>query len=106
MVNGFHVDVEQLRTHVRNIDAVRSRFGAVKSASTHIAQDDQAYGLLCGWISGILEDKHHKTDELIAYVEENLGLVGTELTSVANDYAAMDNTAADRIKAVGVVGGQ
>ena len=106
MADGFHVDVEQLRTHARNIDAVKSRFGAVRSASTHIAQDDQAYGLLCGWISAILEDKHSKQDELIAYVEENLGLVSAELTAAANDYAEMDNTAADQIKASGVVARQ
>jgi hypothetical protein len=106
MADGFHVDVGQLRTHARNIDAVKARFGAVKSASAHIAQDDQAYGLLCGWISAILEDKHGKQDKLIAYVEENLELVSAELTAAADDYANMDNAAADQIKAAGVVAGR
>jgi hypothetical protein len=106
MVDGFHVDVPQLRAHAGNIDAVKARFGAVKSASTHIAQDDRAYGFLCGWISAILEDKHRKQDELIAYVEESLGIVSEELHSAAEDYTAMDNTATDRIKAAGVVEGQ
>lgn len=106
MVDGFHVDVEQLRAHARNIDSVKSRFDAVKSASSHIAQDDQAYGLLCGWISGILEDKHRKTDELVTYVEENLAIVSRELGSAAEEYAAMDNTATDRIRAAGVVEGR
>jgi hypothetical protein len=103
MADGFHVDIEQLRAHARNVQAIQARFGAVKSASSHIARDDRAYGLLCGWISGVLEGRHARQDEIIAYVEESLGLVVTELGSTADEYAALDGTSSDRIRAAGVV---
>lgn len=103
MADGFHVDIEQLRAHARNVAAIRARFAAVKAASAHIAQDDQAYGLLCGWISGVLEGRHAKQDELIAYVEESLELVAAELGLTANDYEALDGGASDVIRQAGVV---
>ena len=103
MAGGFHVDIEQVRAHARNVDAIRARFAAVQAASAHIAQDDQAYGFLCQWISGVLEGKHAKQDELIAYVAENLELVSAELGFTADDYAAADGGAADLIREAGVV---
>jgi Excreted virulence factor EspC, type VII ESX diderm len=101
--DGFHVDIEQLRAHARNVDAIRARFGAVKSASAHIAQDDQAYGVLCGWIASVLEGRHAKQDELIAYVEESLELVAAELGFTADDYEAVDGGASDLIRKAGIV---
>lgn len=95
MGDGYSVDIEQLRTHAGNVDKLRERFGAVKGASAHIAQDDQAYGLLCGWISAILEGRHQKQDELIAYVEENLSLVAKSLRDSADDYEEQDATVVD-----------
>ncbi|ALG10329.1 type VII secretion target [Kibdelosporangium phytohabitans] len=97
----FHVDVAQLRAHADNIDAIRERFGAVKSASAHIAQDDQAYGLLCGWISGVLESKHAKQDELVAYLEETLDLVATRLRLSASHYETVEGSNTDKIRSAG-----
>lgn len=93
-MDGYAVDIEQIRAHSRNVEAVRARFEAVKSASSHIAQDDEAYGLLCGWISGLLEGRHTRQDELIAYVEENLSLATQSLDDTAEDYEVLDNEAA------------
>ncbi|HVD89886.1 MAG TPA: type VII secretion target [Jatrophihabitantaceae bacterium] len=103
MADGYEVDIAQLRTHATNVEAIKARFAAVKDASTHIAQDDSAYGLLCGWISAVLEGRHTRQDELIAYVEENLALVATALRATATHYESVDNTGADLIRAAGVV---
>jgi hypothetical protein len=103
MADQFHVDIQQLRTHAQNVQAVRQRFDAVQSASTHITQDDQAYGLLCGWISGVLEGRHQKQDELLAFVAENLDMVTRELELTADAYDEIDNDNADRISQAGVV---
>jgi len=102
MGHGFNVDVEQLRAHARNVEAIQARFDAVKSASAHIAQDDQAYGLLCGWIAGVLEGRHTRQDELIAYVQENLVLVAASLRTSADDYDAVEDTNAGLIRSAGV----
>ncbi|HEU5470966.1 MAG TPA: type VII secretion target [Actinophytocola sp.] len=103
MADQFHVDIQQLRSHADNVQAVRQRFAAVQSASGHIAQDDQAYGLLCGWISGVLEGRHRKQDELLAYVAENLDMVSQELELTADAYDTVDNDGADRMNQIGVV---
>ncbi|MEU5940096.1 hypothetical protein ABZ807_13065 [Micromonospora sp. NPDC047548] len=100
MGDGFAVDAEQIRTHAHHVEALKARFEAVKAASTHIAQDDAAYGLLCGWISGILESKHGRQDELIAYVEENLSLAVAGLRRTAEGYDAVDDAAAILISRV------
>ncbi|QTR04611.1 hypothetical protein J7S33_07075, partial [Saccharothrix algeriensis] len=71
----FQVDVEQLRALAANVAEIQARFAAVKAASAHITQDGQAYGVLCEWISGVLEGRHTEQDELIAYQEETLGIV-------------------------------
>jgi hypothetical protein len=101
MADGFAVDVAQIRAHVARIDAVQQRFGAVKSASAAISQDDAAYGVLCGWMAGILERRHVRQDQLIAYVEENLRLAADSLIKVSEDYSTADDTAAQRITRAG-----
>jgi hypothetical protein len=100
MGDGYDVDIEQLRTHAGNLEKLRDRFGAVKDASTHIAQDDQAYGVLCGWISGILEGRHQKQDDLVAYVEENLSLVAKSLRDAADVYEEMETNTAGTMNGI------
>jgi hypothetical protein len=99
-MDGFDVDPQQLRTHAGSIEALRDRFGAVKTASANVAQNDAAYGLLCGWIAGVLESRHTRQDELIAYVEENLTLVAESLRDTADDYETQDGTRADEFSRI------
>ena len=101
MTDAFSVDADQLRRHVAHLDAVRARFGAVRSASAAIAQDGSAYGLLCAWLPAVLEGRHHRQDGLIAYVEENLSLAADALTEVAGAYDDVDAGAADAVHRAG-----
>ena len=101
MGDGYTVDIEQLRTHARNLESLKERFAAVKAASTHIAQDDQAYGLLCGWIAAVLEGRHQKQDELVTGVEENLSIAARTLRDNADDYEEMDNRVVDTMGRIG-----
>jgi hypothetical protein len=98
---GYRVDPEQIRRHATNIEAVAARFAAVEAASRHIAQDDEAYGLLCGWISGVLEGRHVRQDELVAFVAENLSLAATSLRATADHYLAVDGEIADTLRSTG-----
>ena len=100
-MGDYDVNTDQLRAHAANVEAIMARFEAVKAASAHIAQDDQAYGLLCGWISGILEGRHATQDDLLTFAERNLGDVARELRESADDYDAMDNDNERRINAAG-----
>jgi hypothetical protein len=101
MADGYTVKPEELRRHATNLDSLKARFEAVKSASTHITQDDQAYGLLCGWISGILEGRHQEQDSLLDFAASNLDLAAQELRDSATDYEEMDTVASDKMKTIG-----
>jgi hypothetical protein len=80
---------------------VRQRFGAVRAASSAIAQDDAAYGMLCSWMAGILERRHTRQTDLIAYVEENLRLASEALIRTGQDYDDVDDAAAHRLRQAG-----
>ncbi|MDP9793569.1 hypothetical protein J2S43_002081 [Catenuloplanes nepalensis] len=97
---GWSVDAEQIRAHAGSIDRVRAGFGPVNGASTNIAQNDAAYGLLCGWISGILEARHVRQDEIVAYVEENLRIAADLLRKTADAYEAADTDAESSMKGI------
>jgi hypothetical protein len=101
MSDGFTTNPQEIRTHAANVDSLRERFGNVKAASSHIAQDDQAYGLLCGWISGVLEARHQKQDELLGKAEENLSLVAKSLRDTADDYEAREQGVAGVMDSIG-----
>jgi len=90
MGTGYTVDPEQLRQHASNLEALQDRFDAIKSASTYIQQDDEAYGTLCGWISGCLEDRHQRHSGIVDYVAENLGMAAQAVRACADDYDASD----------------
>jgi hypothetical protein len=102
--DAFQVDSSQLYRHASNVMAVRDQLTAIKEASTAISADHSAYGLLCGWISGILESRHAGQDALYVYVEESLRLMADAVTAAGRDYDATDASAHDRIKASGGVG--
>ncbi|MBL7256208.1 type VII secretion target [Paractinoplanes lichenicola] len=101
MSDGFSVDARQIRAHAAKVESIEQRFAAVKSASSAIVADDAAYGLLCGWMAGILEARHAKQDELYAYVEENLRLASEALVRTSQDYEVADDAAADRLRKAG-----
>ena len=103
MSDSFHVDSAQLYRHASNVRAVRDQLAAIKDASRAIAQDDAAYGVLCGWISAILERRHVGQDGLYAYVEENLQLMADALADTGKEYDAADTTAQGRMRAAGGV---
>jgi hypothetical protein len=101
MAGGYQADLAQIRRHARNVEAVGARFAAVRAASAHIARDDGAYGLLCGWLPAVLEGRHQRQDSLLAYVEENLCLAADSLAAVAAAYEEADAGAADAIRRAG-----
>ena len=101
MSDGFSVDARQIRAHATKVDGIQQRFAAVKAASSAIVQDDAAYGMLCGWMAGILEARHARQDELHAYVEENLRLASDALVRTGQDYELADDAVAERLRRAG-----
>lgn len=82
----------QIARHADNVELVRVRFAAVKDASAGIAGAESTYGLLCRWITEDFRARHRRQDELFAYVEENLRLIGESLRTIAGVVPAFDPT--------------
>ncbi|MEU8662429.1 hypothetical protein [Actinoplanes philippinensis] len=101
MADGFSADVDQIHEHAAKIAAVRDRFAAITAASAAITRNDAAYGLLCGWMSGILQERQEAQKTIYSYVEENLRLAQEALIRTGHDYTAADTAAADRIRRSG-----
>lgn len=104
MSEAFQVDTSQLFRHAGNVRAARDQLTAIKGASSAISQDDSAYGVLCGWISAILERRHGSQGQLYTYVEENLQLLAEALDSTGRDYDAVDGNAQSMIRAADGLG--
>jgi uncharacterized protein YukE len=90
----INVDPQELRTHSAHIQDLVSRIESVRSASSAIAQADDAFGPLCAWMAPILEEKHGDTDTLIDQAKANLETHVTELGATADAYEEADAAAA------------
>lgn len=90
MASGYTVDVEQLREHANRLEALKDRFDAVLSASSYIEQDDEAYGTLCAWISGCLEQRHQDQDGMVERAQSNLEKAAQAVRDCAADYESGD----------------
>ncbi|WP_157974824.1 type VII secretion target [Glycomyces dulcitolivorans] len=100
MSDQFGVLTDELRTHAASIDAIRDRFAAVLSAIDSIAQDDQAYGVLCQFLPPTLEDRQNEQKELTAIAQENFELLAEAVRGTADDYDAVDEAVADSYRAI------
>ncbi|MCD0443100.1 hypothetical protein LO763_05590 [Glycomyces sp. A-F 0318] len=100
MAGGFGVETEELLRHAANLEALAERFAAVKAASAHIVQDDEAYGKACLWMPMVMEGRHRRQDELVAYVAENLALAAGELRAAAGAYDDADQASHQEMRAL------
>ena len=90
MSSGFIVDADELRDHAAHLDALVARIGAVMDASSHIQKDEEAYGLLCSWMTWVMEGRHQDQDDITGYVAQNLELCAAELRDAADLYDGSD----------------
>lgn len=101
MADGWAVDADQIRDHATAIDGLAGRIDTVQGASAHIARDDEAYGLLCGWIAAVLEGRHQRQDELTGRLQSNLRTAAELLRQSAAGYDAADADSAANLKSIG-----
>ncbi|MQM28234.1 type VII secretion target [Glycomyces albidus] len=100
MSDHFQVVTDDLRTHAATIDSVRERFGAVLSAIDTVAQDDQAYGIICQFLPPILQNRQDEQKELTTLAQENLELLAQALNDTADEYDAVDEAVASDYRAI------
>ncbi|WP_198586943.1 type VII secretion target [Glycomyces xiaoerkulensis] len=91
MPDHVQVDPEELRAHASSLRTIHERFAAVKEASGHIFQADEAYGQLCQWLPPILEGRHVAQDELVDELAFNVDALAGAVEGCADDYEATDD---------------
>ncbi len=94
MSAGIEVDPEELRAHASNLHELIQRFENVRSASAAIAEAPEAFGPLCEWMAGILEEKHALVDPLIDQGKANLDSHVDAINECAAAYEDSDVAAA------------
>jgi hypothetical protein len=94
---GFAVEPEELRLHSRNLDSLQARFDKVAAASRHISQDSQAYGALCAWIGLVLEGRHQRQDQLVAFAARNVSAASRAIASQAATYEEAEANVAQMV---------
>src|SRR5918994_4694568 len=97
MSAGFAVEPEELRLHSRNLDALQARFDKFAAASRHITQDSQAYGALCAWIGLLLEGRHQRQDQLVAFAARNVSGASRAIADQAATYEEAETNVAQMV---------
>lgn len=100
MSDHFEVVTDDLRTHAASIDAVRDRFGAVLSAIDTIAQDNEAYGIICQFLPPVLAGRQEEQKELTTMAQENLELLAEAVRATADEYDAVDEAVASDYRSI------
>lgn len=100
MADSFEVDLDELRSHASNLRTIHLRFAAIREASSHISQDDEAYGQLCQFFPAILEGRHVEQDEAVDVLAENLELLAEAVGESADLYEEADLLASDDLNAL------
>ncbi|SDK87807.1 Excreted virulence factor EspC, type VII ESX diderm [Glycomyces sambucus] len=100
MSDQFEVVTDDLRSHASNIDSVRERFDAVLSAIDTIAQDDEAYGIICQFLPPILANRQEEQKELTTMAQENLQLLADAVRTTADDYDSLDEAVASSYRSI------
>ena len=77
------------------IDGLIARYEAVKAASAQITAAPDAFGPLCEWMAGILEDKHQMVEPLFERGASNLGTHVEALRTCADLYEESDAGSAE-----------
>lgn len=100
MSDRLEVDIQELRDHASGLRAVHERFAAIRQASGHIFQADEAYGQLCQFLPPILEGRHLRQDEIVDILAENVQLLAEAVDGCADAYEEADEAAADDMKSI------
>lgn len=101
MSGGIEVDPEELRVHAAHLDGLIQRFETVKAAAAQISASPDAFGPLCEWMAGILEEKHQMVEPLFDQGMTSLGSNADALRACADVYEDADAVTAGDLDKLG-----
>ncbi|MGH3599602.1 MAG: type VII secretion target [Pseudonocardiaceae bacterium] len=101
MGHSFHVDTDQLRRHAAAADDFTSRAGTAADAGRQVASMDNAYGLLCRPIAGLLAGPQQRCADSLGMAAQALRRITNELHASADSYQRIDGKAASNLAKIG-----
>jgi hypothetical protein len=101
MGDSFHVDTDQLRQHAAAVDDFTTRTDTAADAGRQVAGMDNAYGLLCRPIAGLLAGPQQRCADSLSKAAQALRRITDDLHASADSYHRTDGTAASNLAKIG-----
>lgn len=101
MGHSFHVNADQLRDHATAVDDFATRAGTAADAGRQVAGMDNAYGLLCRPIAGLLAGPQQRCADSLEMAALALRRITNDLHASADSYQRIDCGAASDLTKIG-----
>jgi nitric oxide synthase oxygenase domain/subunit len=101
MGHSFHVDADQLRDHATAVDDFAARAETAADAGRQVAGMDNAYGLLCRPIAGLLAGPQQRCADSLEKAAQALHRITNDLRASVDSYQRIDSGAASDLTQVG-----
>jgi hypothetical protein len=103
---GFEVDTEVLRRHGSRVGQVAGDLGTAAAAAGSVDLHGGAFGVLCGFLPGIVSGVDASAREAIAAVKDATDGMVTELAAMARSIEETDQRVEARMRSLSrVLGG-
>ncbi len=103
MGHSFHVDTDRLREHAAAVDDFTTRADTAADAGRQVAGMDNAYGLLCRSIGGLLAGPQERCADSLGKAAQVLRRITNDLHASADSYHRIDGAAASNLEKIGAV---
>ncbi len=101
MGRSFHVDTDQVRQHASAVDDLTTRAGTAADSGRQVAGMDNAYGLLCRPIAGLLAGPQERCADSLEKAAQALRRIADDLHASADCYQRIDRAAASNLAKIG-----
>ncbi|MCP2255527.1 Excreted virulence factor EspC, type VII ESX diderm [Prauserella aidingensis] len=100
--SGFGTDTDQLRRHAATIAGKAESVGTAAEAASHVADLDDAYGILCQMfmLPQILKGPQDRCAQMIKDAQQELHKLEKSITTAAKKYDEQEQELLDRLREV------
>ena len=89
-VSGFEVEPGMLQEHANHIDDIVDEFSSAADAMKAVSGADNAYGVLCEWMTPILAERSAEQSRILDKLANNLREIADAVREAAREYDASD----------------
>lgn len=97
MTTPFQVNAEDLHAHSTTVSGVAGKVSEASAAAGTVEMGGHAFGLMCQFLVGSVKESDTSTASAITSMSSALTSTSTDLQTMADDYTASDEAAAQRM---------